>query len=158
MKVLSEPFIHDLISLLKQRSKKGDVGNKKEDLTQKIEEKNMENLSQTEDFAPNMEKDNNVGDKQSIVRGEEVLTQILSKLKPAQIYVRPVTVTKNRVRRGNKAYHYIRKRIDLPPDFNDERAVVFSRAEFMEFLESVAKALGLTVKKDKLKELLEWGE
>jgi len=89
----------------------------------------------------------NVGDK-----------HLIELLRAVHLRKLPVSSSKNTVRRGNKKYTYIRKRVDLPSDYNEEVAVVFSPSEFLKFVEAISiafeKAFGVYFNIDKLKKFL----
>ncbi|MBW2675637.1 MAG: hypothetical protein JRD89_19890 [Deltaproteobacteria bacterium] len=107
------------------------------------------------------------GDKHSINKigdslGQTVINvgdkHLIELLRAVHLRKLPVSSSKNTVKRGNKKYTYIRKRVDLPNDYNEEYAVVFSPSEFLKFVEAVSiafeKAFGVYFNIEKLKKFL----
>lgn len=116
-------------------------------------------------------KERDFGDKRSIIRNGDSLGQtstnigdkhLIELLRNVRVLLLPISSSKNTVRRGGKKYVYIRKRVDLPSDYNEENVVVLSPSEFLRLMEvlsiSFSKAFGVSFDMEKVKKWLFGGE
>ncbi len=70
------------------------------------------------------------------------------------IWIKEISVAKNTVSKKNKTYYYIRKRVELPRDFNEKYAVIMRRTTFVKLIKYIAKKLEIGVNEEKIQELL----
>ena len=91
-------------------------------------------------------------------RGDVWDKQLIDILRNVRVLLLPISSSKNTVRRGGKKYVYIRKRVDLPSDYNEENVVVLSPSEFMKLMGilSIAfeKAFGVSFDMEKVRKWL----
>ncbi len=115
-------------------------------------ERNSMFLSQTTIVREKYKRDKNNNDHglgQTI--GVDVMS-VLSQI-DKRIWIKSINVERNVIRRGSKKYVYLRKRVDLPRDFNDSVAVVMTRRDFVELLKIIASLLGLEINKEEVEKL-----
>jgi len=89
-----------------------------------------------------------------VFRGEKDMNEIMGLLRDIDLYIVPINVSKYTKRYKNKEYTYTRKRVELPPGFNDKVAVVLTRQNFEKLLNILSKALGVEIDQNKIRELL----
>ena len=151
-----------LLRILEELEKQEQKSRKPKPMQQHRQPKQQKVLSQTlsskERVFWDKQSTNKIGDslgQTAINVGDKRLIELLRAVHLRKL---PVSSSKNTVRRGNKKYTYIRKRVDLPSDYNEEVAVVFSPSEFLKFVEVVSiafeKAFGVYFNIDKLKKFL----
>lgn len=84
--------------------------------------------------------------------------ELVEMLRNVDIHLLPVNASKNTVRRGSKKYTYIRKRLDLPSNYNEEKAVVLKPSDFLKLMEvlsiSFSKAFGVSFDMEKVRKWL----
>jgi len=129
-------YVSDLLKFLKE-------GKEKEKCFrgEKTIEKRAKNIIS---FLP--EKDH--GDRMLMEKVREILGQ-------TDLWVIRVNTSKYTKRYKDRKYTYTRKRIELPRDFDDDVAVVFTRKKYKQLLQKLAELAGLTVVPEKVKEILE---
>jgi len=93
-------------------------------------------------------------DPNSISDNRDEILKILMKL-DRNAWIRKVECAKNTVRKGNKKYVYMRKRVDLPNNIKDKYVVIMPLSEFRELIMTIAEILGVGVDKEMSKLLYE---
>jgi len=168
--------ITDLITFLKTRIKqtkqtnsnflpptqknKEEFVDKKQDKKQETSEILPTNKDTTIENSPTKqiitEKDkDNVGGKN--MSEENIIPQVsedIIKELDKRIWIRKISIERHVVKRGNKQYFYIRKRVVVPNDFDDIYVVMMTRKEFIELVTFLANKLGISINNEKIHELL----
>ena len=162
-----EKPVESLTQTHDQEEKHGDVGDKKsiktsiEVSTPKVGDKQTIEKS-TNVLTPTTSKDQKyilgkheerVGVKKPIEKQVESLTQTLTSI-AGRVWIKSINVSRTHVKRGDKKYYYLRKRVELPRDFDDDVAVIMRRRDFEKLIRVIAEAMGVSINEEKLRELL----
>jgi len=80
-------------------------------------------------------------------------TQKLLDVLRDDVWIKRISVAKNIISKKNKTYYYIRKRVELPSNFDDKYAVIMTRRTFVKLIKYIAEILGVSVNEEKIQEL-----
>ena len=89
-----------------------------------------------------------------VFSGRKNMDDLAQLLGGINLFIMPVYVSKYTKKYKDKKYTYTRKRVELPPEYNDEVAVIMNREDFKKLLSLLAEKLGIEINKEKTKELL----